>query len=79
MLIQDTLNFNRFCTASVNARISQRNYVKKQTRRVTEMLHVDMKDSLVHIKPGIPKKELISSGLNYNELGILKLIQLSVT
>ena len=43
------------------------------------MLHVDMKDSLVHIKPGIPKKELISSGLNYNELGILKLIQLSVT
>jgi len=36
-------------------------------------------DIRVHIKPEFRKKEFINSGLNYNNLGILKLIKLIVT
>jgi len=71
VLIQDTLNYNRFCTASVNARVSQRNYVKKQKRCVTEMLYVDMK-TVVYIYNPEFRKRILQFGLKLQQLRDLK-------
>jgi hypothetical protein len=43
------------------------------------MLYIDMKTVVYTENLEIRKKKIISSGLNYNNLGILKLINLSVT